>query len=171
MYILLLAEVDDHPCIYRQQLLKSAQVLLELSPNRLDQRAEKLIAFGRSCMISGAKIWKMSSQEACKIFFSTKIARYLDRKSDRLGQKRECLVFALEQIVSIEAELNNKLSILNEGVGTEKAIILRSLVTMLSAKKQRLSSVSHGTCCQKIPKPSEYLLAIQARRIPCHIFE
>ncbi|MDR1890819.1 MAG: ATP-dependent RecD-like DNA helicase [Puniceicoccales bacterium] len=161
MHILSLAEDDGHTCIHRQRLLKSAQILLELSPNRIDERVEKLIAFGRLCMISDEIVQKSSLKNTEDV-----IARCLQNilfdKSSTLPdiwtekaidwvQKRESLAFAPEQIAAIEAALTNKISILTGGPGTGKTTILRSLVTILSAKKANIVLCAPtGRAAQKI---------------------
>ncbi|MDR2737898.1 MAG: ATP-dependent RecD-like DNA helicase [Puniceicoccales bacterium] len=145
MHVLSQAEDDGHTCILRQHLLKSTQILLELSRERIDARVENLISFGRLCALSDEIVQKSSMQkmentiERClrNILFdksSTLPSIWTEMAIDWV-QKRESLAFAPEQIQAIESALTNKVSILTGGPGTGKTTILRSLVMILSAKK------------------------------------
>jgi exodeoxyribonuclease V alpha subunit len=161
MHILSLVEDDGHTCIYRQQLLKSAQILLELSPDRINERVEKLVTFGRLCMISDEIVQK-SSLKNMEDTIGKCLQNILFDKSSTLPdiwvekaidwvQKRESLAFAPGQIAAIEAALTHKVSILTGGPGTGKTTILRSLVTILSAKKVNIVLCAPtGRAAQKI---------------------
>ena len=161
MHILSESENNGHTCIFRQQLLKSAQILLELSPDRIDDRVENLISFGRLCTPSDGIIQKsfLRNTEDCiekclqNILFdkNSALPDIWTEKAIDWAQKRESLAFAPEQTEAIEAALTNKISVLTGGPGTGKTTILRALVSILSAKKANIVLCAPtGRAAQKI---------------------
>jgi exodeoxyribonuclease V alpha subunit len=132
----------------KAQLIKFAQILLKLSPDRIGERVETLISFGKLVMISGEIIQKTSLKnmenliERClqNIQFdkgSTLPDIWTEKAIDWV-QRRESLAFAPEQVAAIERALTDKISILTGGPGTGKTTILRSIVEILTAKKVKV---------------------------------
>ncbi|MDR1433313.1 MAG: ATP-dependent RecD-like DNA helicase [Puniceicoccales bacterium] len=161
MHILAESEDGGHTCMFRQQLVKYAQILLELPPDRIDDRVENLISFGRLCTLPDGVVQKssMRKMEECiekclqNILFdkSSTLPDIWIEKAIDWAQKRESLAFAREQIEAIEAALANKISILTGGPGTGKTTILRALVSILSAKKVNIVLCAPtGRAAQKI---------------------
>ena len=148
MHVLSEMEADGHTCAYRQQLVRTTQILLELSPDRIDARIENLIAFGRLCMITDEIVQKtairnieQSIEQSLQNILFDKTSTLPDiwtEKAIEWVQKRESLVFAPEQIAAIMAALTYKFSVLTGGPGTGKTTILRALVAILSAKKAKV---------------------------------
>jgi exodeoxyribonuclease V alpha subunit len=161
MHILSLSEDDGNSCIQRQRLLKSAQILLELSPDRIDERVNGLISFGRLCVLAGDIIQKVSMRRMEETIEKCLRNILLDKRSTlpdiwteraiEWAQQHECLAFSTDQVSAIGIALTNKVSILSGGPGTGKTTILRALVAILSAKKAKVVLCAPtGRAAQKI---------------------
>ncbi|MDR3144172.1 MAG: ATP-dependent RecD-like DNA helicase [Puniceicoccales bacterium] len=167
MHILSLCEDDGNTCIPRQRLLKSAQILLELSPDRINERVENLIAFGRLCVIADDIIQRMTVRKMEETIEKCLKGILLDKRSTlpdiwteraiEWSQQHECLSFSAEQISAIEIALTNKISILSGGPGTGKTTILRAIVAILAAKKAKVVLCAPtGRAAQKISETTGY---------------
>ncbi|MDR1595492.1 MAG: ATP-dependent RecD-like DNA helicase [Puniceicoccales bacterium] len=155
------SEQNGHTCIHRDQLIKSSQILLELPRERIDSRVENLISSSELCVLSDGIVQKSylrsaeDSIEKClqNILFDkdSTLPDIWTEKAIDWAQKRESLTFAPEQIAAIESALTNKVSILTGGPGTGKTTILRSLVSILLAKKASVVLCAPtGRAAQKI---------------------
>lgn len=148
LHVISCYEEEGHTCIPLAQLIKSSQVLLELSPERIEKRIQNMITFGKLCMITDDIIQKSSmrkteeSIEKCLYNIihdkaSTLPDIWTERAIDWV-QSRESMSFANEQISAITSALTNKISILTGGPGTGKTTILRALVSILTAKRVKV---------------------------------
>ena len=144
-YVLSTFEDEGNTCMPRQLLIKHTQILLELSPDKINEQIENMISFGKLCIIGNDIIQKTSLRKTESSIERSLQNIVFDKKSSlpdiwvekavEWVQKHESLAFEPEQIDALISALTNKVSVLTGWPGTGKTTILRALVSILSAKK------------------------------------
>ncbi|MDE6431899.1 MAG: ATP-dependent RecD-like DNA helicase, partial [Opitutales bacterium] len=139
---------NGNTCVERERLVKQAQILLKISPDRIDDQIDKMLSFNQVFEIKpGILQLSVLHHAECKIASAiSRIARDASWSAPKLdveraivwAQGREGFAFADEQIEAIRSALQVKLNILTGGPGTGKTTILRALVAILSAKHAKI---------------------------------
>lgn len=135
-------------CVAREQLIKHAQILLKISPDRISDQLDKMLTYKQifttdSGMLQLSILRNAEYRIACSL---ARIVQDTDWTAPKLdieraiiwAQGREGFEFAHEQIEALRSALHSKLNIITGGPGTGKTTILRALVAILSAKHAKI---------------------------------
>lgn len=161
LYVLEDAENDGHTCMPKEMLLHNAQILLEISPEKIAAQIDHMMSFGQIKLIHDdtyqLPAYKISEEKIVELIKKiarnkqTSLPKIWTEKAIDWAQKREGFEFATEQINALHIALSNKLTILTGGPGTGKTTILRALVAILKAKKTKIAlAAPTGRAAQKI---------------------
>lgn len=153
-------ESQGHTCYPREEIIKQTQQLLEIARDKIEFRINILIKFEKINEISEG-ILQLNLFKFHEVAIFENLQRLKNAHSIlppiqvdnaiEWAQKREGFVFAEEQILALRRALTGKLSILTGGPGTGKTTILRSLVSILSAKNVRIGiAAPTGRAAQKL---------------------
>lgn len=147
-YVLSEAESDGNTGARKETLIKTTAELLEVSPDLIAKRLDKLLADDVLSAYPASQLLqrrRMAIHEAC---IAKHIHRLYTAKSNLPSiQVEQALIWSEEKLKihwsetqknALRSILNSKLSILTGGPGTGKTTLLRALVSVLSAKHVRI---------------------------------
>ncbi len=149
LYIFGEFESSGNTCIQRDKLVRSVQILLKITTERIEERITKMITCNQIFEID-TNILQLSSLYNAEYNIAHSLIR-ISRESQcnipkldieaaiQWAQSREGFVFANEQVEALRFALSNKLNIITGGPGTGKTTILRALVSILSAKRTKIA--------------------------------
>lgn len=161
-------EGDGHTCVPIVDLIQSAQELLKVSPQALEKRLQILLQNefllspppGNQFVQSTALF--RSEQKIAEAFrrLHTGASKLPPIKRDiavEWAQEKAGFQFAHQQAEALRMAMENKVCILTGGPGTGKTTILRALVSILKAKKVRITLGSPtGRAAQRLAESAQY---------------
>jgi exodeoxyribonuclease V alpha subunit len=132
----------------KEPLVRDTQILLKISPDRIEARMATMLSFGQIFEIEPG-IFQLSIMRNAENSIARALKNIVSdqrcfvpklnvKGAIKWAQSREGFVFDDAQVDALRASLSVKWNIISGGPGTGKATILRALVSILSAKHAKI---------------------------------
>jgi exodeoxyribonuclease V alpha subunit len=142
-------ETDGHTCLTKETLVRDTQILLKISPDRIEARMATMLSFGQIFEIEPG-IFQLSIMRnaensiahALKTIASDELCSVPKLNVEgvmKWAQSRERFFFNDAQVDALRASFSVKLNIVTHGPDTGENTILRALVSILSARHAKIA--------------------------------
>ncbi|MDR2436227.1 MAG: ATP-dependent RecD-like DNA helicase [Puniceicoccales bacterium] len=142
-------EDDGHTCLAEETLVRDTQILLKISPDKIETRIKNMLSFGQLFEIEPG-IFQLSALRNAESSIAYALRNIASNKNCSVpkidveaaikwAQNREGFAFDEAQVGALRSALGAKLNIVTGGPGTGKTTILRALVSVLSAKRTKIA--------------------------------